>query len=300
MDAEMFGRFEDSALLAIGWLLQLKGKQLEICETDKLHKEMEQTVTHGSGLGLRAHDLIQTLTIGCDAMGAEIEKALIGASVNDEADIRRTFNTIRTLNQFERHQAYIDVVRAEPADMLPTLLSCSADDLRFLFQDLPPSAAEASTYWKNVRADLRAFAVRLMRQCAEAKQKLLQDPAKLELLGIAVSPRTVTQADAPAEYVDIEVLRQDLLSKGADPDMERLLADLELRFGDRIPLSQLIEFTECEIANGKAQMKGLVEKAHSEGKTISIEAIRKKPRKSEGRVHRQGSQRLQRTDGPVY
>jgi hypothetical protein len=88
--------------------------------------------------------------------------------------------------------------------------------------------------------------------------------------------------DAPPEYVDLEALRQDLLSKKADPEdpdypkrMELLLSELKQKFGDRIPLSQLNEFIASEKASSKKQMRALVDKADSEGKTISVEALRK-------------------------
>jgi hypothetical protein len=89
-------------------------------------------------------------------------------------------------NTLERHQAYIDVTGADPADLLPTLLGCSVEDL---FQDLPPNLSDVSAAWSKTKGDLRAFAIQLMNENPEARAKLLQEPAKLELLGIDISPR---------------------------------------------------------------------------------------------------------------
>jgi hypothetical protein len=89
-------------------------------------------------------------------------------------------------------------------------------------------------------------------------------------------------ADTTAEYVDLETLRHDLLSKKADPDgpddrkrMELLLTELQQKFGDRIPLSELNKFIANEITAGKKKMRALVDKADSEGKSIPLEDIRK-------------------------
>lgn len=91
-----------------------------------------------------------------------------------------------------------------------------------------------------------------------------------------------TPADAPAEYVDLETLRHDLLSKKADPDdpdyrkrMDLLLSELKQKFGDRIPLSQLNQFIASERADLKKEMRALVDKADSEGKSIPLEDLRK-------------------------
>jgi hypothetical protein len=119
-------------------------------------------------------------------MAGEIEKALLGV-VPDEADqkaIKQNLSERRILHGLIRHQAYIDVCHAEPADRLPTLLSCSTDDLRFLFQDLPHAPSGVAAEWARMKADLRAFAIQLMNESPEARAKLLEDPLKLKLLGI--------------------------------------------------------------------------------------------------------------------
>jgi len=190
MDAEMFKRFEESAQLTIALFLQQR-EHYEIREAAKLQREVEETVNLGSGLGLGARDLLRPLKAGCDALAAQVETAMIAGSPNDESAIRRHANLLRTLYDFERHQAYIDVSRAEPTDRLPTLLSCSAEDLRFLFQELPPELADVSKAWQTSKEELRTFAIQLMHESPEAKSKLLQERGKLALLGISIplSPR---------------------------------------------------------------------------------------------------------------
>jgi hypothetical protein len=177
---------------------------------------------------------------------------------------------IRTLNEFQRHQAYIDVARAEPADMLPTLLSCSSDDLRFLFQDLPSGLSGVSGYWKNAKNDLRVFAVRLMRESTEANVKLLQDLGKLELLGI----------DLPVavEEVEVDALRQYLLSQSDNPEesirsLDPLLRELRQRYGDRVPADQLRKFVSDQKRRLKVEMRSLIETAQAEGKSASVEEL---------------------------
>jgi hypothetical protein len=190
LDAQMFKRFEELALPTIGFFLGLKDQKqhFAIGELDKVREQVDETVTNGSGLGARADDLLKMLKAGCDAMAAEIEKALFAVIPNeaDRAAIKQNLAERRILNAFMRHQPYIDASHAEPADRLPTLLSCSTDDLRFLFQNFPPGLALAgvAAEWARIKADLRAFAIQLMNEFPEARAKLLEDPLKLELLGI--------------------------------------------------------------------------------------------------------------------
>ncbi len=168
MDAQMFKRFEEAALPTIGFFLCMKdeNQRFAIGELDKVREQADETITNGSGLGARADDLLKMLKAGCDATAAEIEKTLFAAIPNeaDRAVIKQNLAEMRILNTFMRHQPYIDTCHAEPADRLPTLLSFSPDDLRFLFQDFPPALFGVAAEWARIKADLRAFAIQLMNE----------------------------------------------------------------------------------------------------------------------------------------
>jgi hypothetical protein len=190
-DVQMFERFEEAAHITIGFLLSLKNRSLPFDELDKLRDGVDLNIDSGSGLGTRAHDLLKTLKAGCDAIDTLMENALIQFHTDEASGsaIKQNLSERQILHSIKRHQAYIDVTRAAPDDMLPTLLSCSVEDLRFLFQDLPPALSRVSAVWRKTKAGLRAFAIQLMNENPDARAKLLQEPDKLELLGIDISPR---------------------------------------------------------------------------------------------------------------
>jgi hypothetical protein len=184
MDAEMLKLFEESVGITIATLKN--GGSIAIGKATGLLKEMEELVDHGSGLGSRAHVPLSMLQVGCDALRKIIEE---NVDEGNREGLMHAKDIIQRLSQLERHQAYIDVSRAEPTDRLPTLLTCSAEDLRLLFQELPSELADVSKAWQKSKEELRTFAIQLMRDSPEAKSKLLQDPEKLELLGIVVPAR---------------------------------------------------------------------------------------------------------------
>lgn len=267
MDAKGLRSFEESAQSTIGFLVAIP-KYLKLSEIDKLHKEVEEILHLGSGLGSGAHDLLQTLKAGYDALGLLAEKARIDASPDQAGDIRHYANNIRTLTDLMCHQAYIDVDRAEPANRLPTLLSCSVADLQFLFRDLP-GLPDISAYWKKTKTELRAFAFWLMQERAEVNVKLIEDPDKLELLEI--------DAFAAPEDIEIDELRQYLLSQSDNPEsiraLDPLLNEWQREHGNRIHVNQFLKLLSAEKLRLKTQMRSVVEKAQAEGKSASVEDL---------------------------
>jgi hypothetical protein len=179
MDEEMLRLFENSVGVLIA---ALRGSQeIPPGKAVGLLEKMDELADNGSGLGPRAKPLLGALLAACDALEKVIEE---NADERSREGLRHSRNVLRTLSQLERHQAYIDVFRAEPAERLPTLLSCSVSDLDLLFQELPPDLAEVSKGWQRSKEELRAFAIRLMSESPEARAKLPLEPDKLEWLGI--------------------------------------------------------------------------------------------------------------------
>jgi len=174
MDAKMLSFFEDSVV----GLTAMFGncERIPIRDAVGMLKEIDELIDHGKGLGPQAHDLLTVLEASSDALLKLIEGNVIEG---DREGFRHSRSIIQRLNQFRRHQAYIDVFRGEPGDRLPTLLCFSTEDLRFLFQELPPDFADVASAWQNTKEELRSFAIGLIRDSTEAKSKLLKEPDKL-------------------------------------------------------------------------------------------------------------------------
>ncbi len=71
MDEKMFRSFEESARLI--FCLQ-RGDNIDFDKADKLHKETEETLNLGSGLGPRACVLLPVLKAGCDVLGRKLRR----------------------------------------------------------------------------------------------------------------------------------------------------------------------------------------------------------------------------------
>jgi hypothetical protein len=102
--------------------------------------------------------------------------------------------------------------------------------------------------------------------------------------GIRRLGRLLGSGRSAAEYIDLESFRQDLFSKNADPEYRRrvgaLLDELKLRFGDRIPVTELGKYIAGERADLKTRMKGIIERARAEGKAVSLEQLRQRYEKA--------------------
>ena len=181
MDAEMLALFEKSAAAVVATFRN--GESVPIENAAGQLTEIEELFDNGAGLGPRARVPLDILQIFHDVLQKVLEEGVDEAS---REQFRHSTAVIERMCQLRRHQAYIDVSRADLADRLPTFLSCNTEDLRFLFQELPPELADLSRTWQKNKEELRLFAIQLIDDSTEAKAKLLQEPDKLELLRITM------------------------------------------------------------------------------------------------------------------
>jgi hypothetical protein len=277
-DAAMFRHAEEGVAGAIADLEGMGTVKLD--ELAGLRREMEQMLRHVSACGPRADGLVRAVRAMLDYMRKQTDEAAVDANPSEADRIRYLSEMVACIQEFQRHTAYIDATHAEPHEWLPTLLSFSAGDLRFLFQEFPPNDAFADLFraWRKTKADLRAFAVDMMEHFPEAREKLLKDPPKLELLGIN------SGAPPPPALVDIEALSQRLFSKNPDPEYKRttaaLLDEAKRRFGAQAPVDQLYRLIRLKEDSLKARMKQLTVEAADKGASVQIDELERGMSKS--------------------
>jgi len=172
----MFMKFVEAAALSVAIAKAGAGGS-----PDSL-RELEKTIANGCGLGPHVADRVKELKRIYEASFEALEEETLKHHPEDERPrIRKFRRDMQQLNACTWHEATIDVSKAQPPDQLPTLLSCSVDDLQFMFRELPPDDLfnELTATALHNRTALIEFASRLMRHCPEARAKLQSEPEKM-------------------------------------------------------------------------------------------------------------------------
>jgi hypothetical protein len=180
-DAEILALFEQADAVIMSQLDRVES--LSTVAALEFLKDFCELGLRGRGIGAVADDRVRQLNAASETL-----VRAIGESVNGQMRqiVDEAWAKIKNSNQPYQRRAFTDAFEIEGADRLPSLLSCDIDDLRFLFQELPPECTNLLASMRTTTEDLKSFAVQLMHDSSEARMKLQQQPGKLALLEISL------------------------------------------------------------------------------------------------------------------
>jgi len=265
-DAADFEAAEKATREWIEGVRNLGAAEIRLADIAPYHKSSADVMTLCAQAGGKAETYWHQVESIDKTIAAEIIKAMAKSSPEDAARLREADADWLAMRAISTHPFFAQCGRKGGPitndEIVPALLCESTQTVQEMVAITKAVMPKETEAWYQQ-------AIVLSDRAKNAKFDIPAIEQKLAILGSQV------QAPTPAEYVDLDTLKRDLISRSDDPEsIEPLFEELKRKFGDRIPVDQLQQFISAKKANLKSQVKGLVVKAATEGKTISVESLR--------------------------